>query len=319
MARALRGPSGWRVGLLPAVGALTIALALAASDGAPHAAAQGDGDDLLLFSRTTGYRHTEAIDAGRRAIAEMGAADGFNVTPTEDPRRFTDAGLRSYAVIVLLHTDGEGILGRARRAAFERWVRRGGGVVSIHAAANGDRDWRWKTEMQGGARFLDHPTGDRQFQPADVQVEDGDHPATESLPPVWTRADEWYSFTANPRGQVHVLMTLEEGSYDLGGATPMGEDHPIAWCSNYDGGRHLYTALGHESPDSPAWSQPLYRSHIRGAIRWAAGEAPGDCGPDRGAGVQTEGEGGELPHSARAPLIATLIKVAAGALARVLE
>ncbi|HET9508760.1 MAG TPA: ThuA domain-containing protein, partial [Gaiellaceae bacterium] len=247
---------------------------------APAAAAQVEEPryDVLVFSKTTGFRHTTAIEAGHAAIAEMGEAGNFSVTSSEDAGLFTDAGLREFEVVVFHNIDGEGILNAEQRTAFERWFQRGGGLVGIHAAANADRNWAWYEDMMGGAQFLDHPSGEFQFQPATINVEDATHAATASVPNPWVREDEWYSFTENPRGDVHVLMTLDEDSYNLTGATPMGEDHPIAWCSNYDRGRHFYTALGHHGS---YWAEPDYRDHILGALEWAAGEAAGDCGPER--------------------------------------
>jgi hypothetical protein len=76
--------------------------------------------DVLVFSRTTGFRHVEAIDAGRAAIQQMGAEPGreFNVTASEDAGLFTDTGLRPFEVVVFLNTDGEGILNGAQRTAL---------------------------------------------------------------------------------------------------------------------------------------------------------------------------------------------------------
>jgi glucose/arabinose dehydrogenase/PKD repeat protein len=252
-------------------------------------AQEGGRYHALIFSRTTGFRHTEAIDAGHAAFDEMADAEDFDVTHSEDPNLFTDHGLRQFDVIVFLNTDGEGILNNRQRNAFERWMQRGGGAVSIHADANADRNWEWKKDMMGGALFDNHPQGALQFQAADVVVEDPDHPATAGLPPVWNRRDEWYNFTEEPRGKVHVLLTLDESTYEEQDGSPEADDHPIAWCTEYDGGRHFYTALGHESAanDAPAWSQPLYRAHILGALEWAAGEEPADCGPER-EGIPTE-------------------------------
>ena len=267
------GRSAW---LCAALAAVVMAWALGA---APPAGAQAEPRfDVLVFSKTTGFRHTTAIDAGHAAIAQMGVDHDFSVTATEDSTQFTDQGLRPYEVVVFLNTDGEGILNADQRTAFERWMQRGNGLVGIHAAANADRDWEWYGDMMGGALFLDHPSGEFQFQNARVDVEDATHPSTETLPNPWTREDEWYSFTENPRDDVHVLMTLDESSYNLTGATPMGDDHPIAWCSNYDRGRHFYTALGHHGS---YWSEPDYLEHILGAIEWTAGAASGDCGPER--------------------------------------
>jgi PKD repeat protein/glucose/arabinose dehydrogenase/type 1 glutamine amidotransferase len=271
-----------------ALTALPLLVAVGLTVGSPSGArAQGGGEyEVLVFSRTTGFRHAEAIEAGREAIDGMGATEGFNVTLSEDNGLFTDHSLRQFDVIVFLNTDGEGILNASQRASFERWMQRGGGLVGIHADANADRNWDWKTEMRGGALFLNHPQGAVQFQDGDIHIEDGAHPATAGLPELWTRQEEWYSFTENPRGDVHVLATLDEESYDLGGATPMGDDHPIMWCSNYDGGHEFYTALGHHGN---YWEETLYQQHILGAIEWAGGVEGdySDCGPDR-AGLPTE-------------------------------
>ena len=240
--------------------------------------ASDDPYDVLVFSRTTGFRHETAIAAGKTALTQMAAAEGFNVQLSEDATLFTDAGLRPFEVVVFLNTDGEGILSGAQRNAFERWTQRGGGIVSIHADANADRNWAWKGDMMGGAWFLNHPAGELQFQQATVNVVDTEHPATRDLPqPDWVREDEWYNFTAEPE-DVHVLLKLDENSYEEQDGSAAADDHPISWCSNYDGGRHFYTALGHHGE---YWSEPDYLDHIRGAIKWAAGVEAGDCGPDR--------------------------------------
>ena len=234
--------------------------------------------DVLVFSRTTGFRHAEAIAAGRTEISAMGEAGNFDVELSEDPGLFTDAGLREFEVVVFLNTDGEGILSPAQRNAFERWTQRGGGIVSIHADANADRNWAWKGDMMGGAWFLNHPAGDLQFQTATVNRVDDTHPATVDVPESWVREDEWYNFTAEPQ-DVHVLLELDESTYvEQDGSDGVDDDHPISWCSNYDGGRHFYTALGHHGA---YWQEQDYKDHIRGAIEWASGEAEGDCGPER--------------------------------------
>src|SRR5918997_2894229 len=264
-------PKAWFV-----LGAMLAALLLMGPQ--PASAQAPDRFDALVFSKTTGFRHESAIAAGKTALQQMGADQDFAVTVSEDAGLFTDAGLRDFEVVVFLHTDGEGILNAAQRTAFERWMSRGGGIVSIHADANADRNWAWKVDMMGGALFQNPPAGALQFQNATVRIEDPTHPATRDVPVAWTRNDEWYNFTAEPRGKVHVLATLDESTYEEQDGSAAADDHPIVWCSNYDGGRHFYTALGHEGAH---WQEPLYRQHIAGAIEWASGEEPGDCGEPR--------------------------------------
>jgi type 1 glutamine amidotransferase len=72
---------------------------------------------------------------------------------------------------------------------------------------------------------------------------------------------------------VRVLLSIDETSYQGGG---MGSDHPMAWCQEFEGGRSVYTELGHTKE---SWSEPLFLAHLRGALRWAAALDPGVCSP----------------------------------------
>ncbi len=272
----------WALTLL--LGLLALVAGLSTYAGSPSVAtAQGEEGrySALVFSRTTGFRHTAAIAAGHDALDEMAAAEDFDVVHSEDAADFTSHNLRNYDVVVFLNTDGEGILNAEQRTAFERWTQNGGGAVRIHADANADKAWDWKEDMMGGGLFSNHPP----IQQATVEVADATHPATDDLPPTFTWSDEWYNFDEDPREDVHVLMTVDESTYEGG---EHGAGHPIAWCSEYDGGRNFYTAIGHADGDAtPAWSNADYLAHISGALEWAAGEEPGDCGAPRD-GIPTE-------------------------------
>ena len=87
------------------------------------------------------------------------------------------------------------------------------------------------------------------------------------------RTDEWYDFRASPRGRVRVLATVDESTY-AGGR--MGDDHPIAWCHEYDGGRAWYSAMGHTGE---SFREPLFQAHLLAGIRYAAGAAAARCRP----------------------------------------
>lgn len=120
-----------------------------------------------------------------------------------------------------------------------------------------------------GAYFASHPAE----QTATVTVEDPAHPSTAGLDPQWTRFDEWYNFQTNPRGEVHVLASVDESSYDPGGGA-MGVEHPISWCHDYDGGRAWYTGMGHTAA---SYGEPAFLAHLLGGIETAAGATGADC------------------------------------------
>jgi type 1 glutamine amidotransferase len=213
---------------------------------------------LLIFSRTVEYRH-DSIPKGVTALTELGEERGWQVAATEDPAEFTDESLAEYDAIVFLSTTGD-VLDSDQQAAFERFIRSGKGYVGIHSASDTEYDWPWYGELVG-AYFREHPS----IQQADLVVEDTTHAATLGLPSPWTRRDEWYAFSTNPRAAVDVLLALDEASYDPG-TSHMDGDHPIAWCREFDGGRSFYTALGHTNE---SYSEANFLAHVAGGIEWA--------------------------------------------------
>ncbi|SFD72171.1 ThuA domain-containing protein [Streptomyces aidingensis] len=263
--RPARPPSR-RTALRVVAAVLTAALALLVPGLA--AAHPGHGDETfnaLVFSKTAAFRHG-SIEAGVAAIEALGAEHGFDVTATEDASVFNDEDLAQYEVVIWLSTTGD-VLNDSQQAAFERYIRAGGGYAGVHAAADTEYDWAWYGELVG-AYFSGHPAP----QQATVKVEDPAHPSTAGLPVQWERTDEWYDYRTNPRGDVHVLASLDESTYSGG---TMGAEHPISWCQIHDGGRSWYTGMGH---DNASFSDPLFLDHLLGGIRSAAGVAPSDCG-----------------------------------------
>jgi cytochrome c len=233
--------------------------------GMPPAAEPPSLDNVLVFSRTLGYRH-DAIGAGIEAIRTLGQANAFAVQQTEDPALFTDEVLAGFDVVVFLSTTAD-VLDDAQQGALERFIHVGGGWVGVHAAADTEYDWAWYGQLLGGgAWFKSHP----EIQAVTLKVENAAHASTAHLPATFQLQDEWYNFKANPRAAVSVVMTLDESSY-APGADAMGADHPIAWYHEFEGGRAFYTGLGHR-PE--LYTDPVFTQHLLGGIRWAAGVAP---------------------------------------------
>ena len=215
------------------------------------------GTRVLVFSRTTGFRHASIPD-GIAAIRTLGAARGFVVEATEDPTQFRDDNLKRFNAVVFMSTTGD-VLDSAQQAAFERYIRDGGGYVGVHSATDTEYDWPWYGQLVG-AYFKRHP----QIQDARVDVRDKSFIATKCLPAVWNRRDEWYDFRAAPPADATILLTLDEKSYQGG---TMGDFHPLSWYHRYDGGRAFYTELGHTSE---SYADPLYLEHLLGGVLWAS-------------------------------------------------
>ena len=221
-------------------------------------------DKVLVFSKTTGFRH-DSIPDGIAAIQQLGRDNQFAVDTSEDATAFTDQNLSQYRAIIFLNTTGD-LFNEAQKSAFQHYIQSGGGFVGIHSASDTEHSWAWYGQLLGSF-FASHPA----IQPASIQIQDVNHPSTNGLPQIWQRTDEWYNFVSNPRGSVHVLATLDESTYSGG---TMGVDHPIAWCQVFAGGRSWYTAGGHTRE---SYTEKLFVQHLLGGIQYAMRRATADC------------------------------------------
>ncbi|KAJ4423292.1 hypothetical protein N0V82_002019 [Gnomoniopsis sp. IMI 355080] len=250
---------------------------------------------VLVFSRTEGYRHA-SIPAGIAALEGLATLSKRSPTPftvhaTEDALVFKSPTLAQYRVVIFLQSSGEFFDNKVQLHALQGFVRAGGGIVAVHCASTGLPSSAYYGRLIG-AVFDGHP----EPQQGVVVIEDPTHPIVSSVSAFTYTSkvtkqerasasqdvssdvagdaveyqiewfDEWYNFRQNPRmlDGVHILMSVKESTYQGG---IMGEDHPIAWCQEFDGGRSFYTALGHFDE---AYTDDLFKTSILNGILWAA-------------------------------------------------
>jgi glucose/arabinose dehydrogenase/type 1 glutamine amidotransferase len=237
---------------------------------------------ILVLSVTEGARR-DAIPAGNDALQAIGeglieepgiddvtvdVVDGTGDSEPQIPSAVE--GFEAYDAVVFQNTTGA-ILDSDQQSAFREYVENGGGYMGIHAAAETHTDWDWYANDLLGAVASGSPS----TQEAEVHVTDRIHPSTEELPARWTRTDEWYDFDPNPRGDAHVLATLDERTYDDAGMDDQwGRDHPIAWCRDVGSGRSLYTGGGHTAE---SFEEDSFRDHLAGGLLWTVGHAGGQA------------------------------------------
>lgn len=213
---------------------------------------------VLVFSKTAGFRHG-SIEAGQEALRTMGEEKGFEVEVSEDADIFTDENLKQYAAVVFLNTTGD-ILNTDQEIAFERYIQAGGGFVGIHAAADTEYDWKWYGNLNG-AYFKSHP----HIQEAELKIHtDPNFPLLDTFPDPWVRTDEWYNFRKVPE-HVNVLISIDESTYEGG---ENGENHPMVWYHEYDGGRAFYMGLGHSSE---SFEENLFLELLYAGLNYAMG------------------------------------------------
>jgi len=155
-------------------------------------------------------------------------------------------------------------LNEEQRNHFQDYIHAGGGFVGVHMGIATKREWPWYEQLVGRS-FRIHPY----VQTAVLQVIDRNFPATMPLPDRWIWTDEWYEFDAPLAPDLHVVMTVDESTYDPAKiwagqhAEGMGAFHPIAWYHAFEGGRSFVTALGH-MPE--LYRDKTFLDHLYGGI-----------------------------------------------------
>lgn len=216
---------------------------------------------VLVFSKTNGYRH-ESITAGKAALQKLGAEKGFAVDTTEVAEDFTEENLKKYRAVVFLSTTMD-VLNDTQQNTFKRFIQGGGGFVGIHAAADTEYDWWWYGKLVG-AYFKSHPkTQEAKFK----KVKPFGNGV--NLPDEWIRTDELYNYKKISDDIIPLFM-LDETSYEGG---ENGDNHPIAWYHDFDGGRSFYTGMGHTNE---SYVDPMFLDHVYQGILYAIGETKPD-------------------------------------------
>lgn len=243
-------------------------LALAVLSLAAGLAAHAEQFKALLFSKTAGWHH-DSINAGVTAIQALGKLHDFEVFWTADANRvFNDKELAKYKVVIFLCTTGD-VLNAEQQAAFERFIKGGGGFVGIHSGgADTEYEWPWFRQMVG-YMFHIHPA----VQTATMKVVEPNFPGMDRFAKRFLFTEEWYEFGAPESKGLKFLLSVDEKTYKPAAgwgdkkSKGMGDLHPISWFQEYDGGRSFYTALGH----LPAtYGDANFMHHVYGGIYWAA-------------------------------------------------
>jgi len=154
------------------------------------------------------------------------------------------------------------------QTAFEAFVRKGGGFVSVHAANNSFGDWPeynlmiglggWGGRNEQSGPYLYYTNegelvsdrspgksgkhGPRHEIP--ITIREPNHPITRGMPLNWlTTRDECYATLRGPAENLTILATGKDSS----GEAPTDRHEPMLMVIDYGKGRVFHTTLGHDT------------------------------------------------------------------------
>lgn len=234
---------------------------------------------ILLFSKTTGFRHGASIDASKPVIADLAKKNNWYLYETEEGGVFNAEQLAKFSVVVFNNSTGE-VINDEQKRVLEQYVENGGSLIGIHGAGDDSHHWDWYEKHLLGAKFSHHPL-DPQFQMADILLDAAPKDSLFStLAPKWSNSDEWYVFFENPRKKgFNIVYTINGESINPSGNMlfvssknfGMGKDHPVAWYKQTGKGKTFYTSMGH---NETAWQNPNFVKLIETALQWSSKKQP---------------------------------------------
>lgn len=229
---------------------------------------------VLLFSKSTGFRHDESIDAGKTAFAEMSKKNDWFLFDTEEGGVFNPEQLAKFDVVIFNNSTGR-VLNDEQQKFLEDYVEQGGTLVGIHGAGDDSHHWDWYENNLLGAKFSHHPL-DPQLQEVELTLNQvPDSLVSQGLPVTWKHTDEWYVFFENPRAKdFNILYNFDGGKINPSANIlwmkdknfGMGKDHPVAWYRTTGKGKTFYTSIGH---NASAWKQDAFVKMLQNVVVWS--------------------------------------------------
>ena len=242
---------------------------------------------VLIVDGQNNHAWKETTPVLKRLLEETGM---FEVDVATTPPKGGDMAafkpdFSGYKVVVSNY-NGEAWSGETQ-AAFEKFVREGGGFVSYHAADNAFPEWRQYNEMiavggwggrtasagsmirfRDGKVVLENKPGNAGHHgrrlPFQVVFRDPKHPVAAGLPKEWLHAaDECYDSLRGPAKDFDLVASAWSDPANAG----TGENEPVLLSVRYGKGRIFHTTLGH---DVPAMECVGFIVTLQRGTEWAA-------------------------------------------------
>jgi type 1 glutamine amidotransferase len=233
---------------------------------------------LLVYSKTTGYRHS-SIPYASMVFKKLGEATGaFSVDTSENQDVFRKGQIHDYDAILMLSTTGEPIPKGKGQEEFLKFIASGKGLVGIHAATDCHAKWKGYLDVMGGI-FDGHPWGSGSV--VTLYNEEPEHPCSHQVPHGYQIKDEIYQYKHDEhftRDKLRILLSLDLKGPNMkkGGMKRKDKDYAVSWVRKSGPTRVFYTNLGH---NESTFVDKVALQHMLSGIQYALGDIEADATP----------------------------------------
>jgi hypothetical protein len=211
---------------------------------------------IAFFTGKNDKAHISFVKEAHRFFPETGKQMGFSYDSTSNWNNMNDQFLAKYQVVIFLDTRPEK---PEQRAAFQRYMEKGGGWIGFHFAAFAltpsayPQNWDWyHDQFLGSGQYKSNtwrPTS------AILKVENKANAFTQNLPDTFrTAPNEWYCWEKDLKKNpdIEVLLSVDNASFPLGTGPKQHEIwhsgyYPVTWTNKKY--RMLYINMGHNDID----------------------------------------------------------------------
>jgi PKD repeat protein/type 1 glutamine amidotransferase len=162
-----------------------------------QAAAAAAAPVKVLVFHGPAAKQDDPVAQATATIKALGAQNGFSVEESEDPNVFTFANLARYRGVVFLSAEGV-ILDDGQEAAFQTYIKAGGGFLGVHDAARAQASSSWFTDLVGTRPAVSLPNPEKAVE----ATASGNNPPNETVQQVVDGLTSTKWLTRTPTGWI---------------------------------------------------------------------------------------------------------------------
>jgi hypothetical protein len=211
---------------------------------------------IAFFTCRNDKAHISFVKEANSWFTDVAGKNNFSYDTTSDWSKMNTSLLSKYQLVIFLDTRPDN---QDQRAAFEQYMKNGGGWIGFHFAgfaltpSDFPQNWNWyHQEFLGAGEYVSNtwrPTA------AFLKIEKKNHPAMKTLPGLFKSSpSEWYRWSNDLRQNpdIEILISIDSSSFPLGTGPKKHEIwhsgyYPVVWTNKKY--KMIYFNMGHNDID----------------------------------------------------------------------